>query len=57
MAPVKSVSSRVTGQSIGSETGYESRQTSKRKQCCCSLRWKLPDRAQSFVFSSQIVTD
>ena len=30
MAPVKSVSSRLTGQSIVSETGYESRQTSER---------------------------
>ena len=27
------------------------------KQRCCSLYWKLPDRAQSFVFCSQIVTE
>ena len=27
------------------------------KQWCCSLCWKLPDRAQSFVFCSQIVTE
>ena len=28
-----------------------------RKQWCCSLCWKLPDHAQSFVFCSQIVTE
>ena len=27
------------------------------KQWSCSLCWKLPDRAQSFVFCSQIVTE
>ena len=27
------------------------------KQWCCRLCWKLPDRAQSFVFCSQIVTE
>ena len=27
------------------------------KQQCRSLRWKLPDRAQSFAFGSQIVTE
>ena len=27
------------------------------KQRCCSLCWKLPDRAQSRVFCSQIVTE
>ena len=27
------------------------------KQRCWSLGWKLPDRAQSFVFCSQIVTE
>ena len=28
-----------------------------KKQRCCSLCWKFPDGAQSFVFSSQIVTE
>ena len=28
-----------------------------REQRCFGLCWKLPDRAQSFVLSSQIVTE
>ena len=28
-----------------------------REQQCFGLCWKLPDRAQSFVLSSQIVTE
>ena len=28
----------------------------KDENKCCRLCWKLPDRAQSFVFCSQIVT-
>ena len=36
------------------ETGHESRQTNSAVSSLC---WKLPDHAQSFVYSSQIVTE
>ena len=44
------------GELFWEETEYESRQTSKMKRQYCSLCLKLPDTAQSLVFSSQIVT-
>ena len=39
------------------KNGYERRQTSKIKKCCCSLCRELPDSAQSSVFCWQIVTE
>ena len=42
---------------IVKETGYKSRKHRRLKQRWCNLCWKLPDRAQPFVFCSQIVTE
>ena len=42
---------------IVKETGYKSRKHRRLKQRCCNLCWKLPVRAQPFVFCSQIVTE
>ena len=35
----------------------KARKHQSRKQRCSSLCWKLTDRAQSFVFCLQIVTE